>query len=119
MMSPLALLRSGWISLVLIVGLCVVGSLHHPDPRPDDPALARYIAMGGKIADICGDPSTDSSLAGCEFCRLTAAALLPGKPALWMPARLERQARLLGRATRIHRRKRREPNLRSRAPPRL
>lgn len=59
---------------VLALGL-VAGGGHDRSAGERDPALLAYLAMGGAVADLCGDVEHPGLGDGCDACRLLEAAV--------------------------------------------
>jgi hypothetical protein len=61
----------------LVVAAVSIASAHLRAPSLQDQALATYVALGGDLADLCGDAGHvhDGS---CPLCRLPGDAVPPG-----------------------------------------
>lgn len=64
---------------------------HRTQAAPTTPELASFLAMGGTLADICGDAGEMTPL-GCEACRIVGATLLPSRVQAPVTAPLPRAA---------------------------
>ncbi|WP_106472571.1 hypothetical protein [Pukyongiella litopenaei] len=54
----------------------------HRIPNASDIAIEAYVLAGGDIANICGDPGSDNTVAhpDCPACRIAGSVLLPDAP---------------------------------------
>lgn len=67
------------LTFALLCAIMASGFAHTVSRTNVPQELSDYIALGGAVADICGeaDNSTGASGAKCEACRLIGAAVLP------------------------------------------
>lgn len=75
-------LRSICVRLALALALVAAAAPRPADAAPTDPALAAFLAMGGRLSDLCGDPAMPGPHADhrhCDGCRVLAA-LVPDPP---------------------------------------
>ena len=71
---PLSL-RTGLLALITLA-LLTVPFAHRAGAAPVTPQMAQFLAMGGNLADICGETGGHIN-AGCESCQIVGAMLLP------------------------------------------
>ncbi len=74
------------VPALVVAGLAAgaAGVSEEPDRR--DPALVAFLAMGGDIADICGQRGHGGGVRHCDACRLVSAAILPTPSYDWSRA---------------------------------
>ncbi|XHE59979.1 hypothetical protein L0Z65_17785 (plasmid) [Phaeobacter sp. BS52] len=107
--------------LALVLALASTGFAHTIERAEDSPDYAAFVAAGGALSDLCGDSQDPGhgTLAQCEACRLVAAALIPGHPAIPGVAWVQRPTASAPLVTRPHSTLWRDPAHGSRAPPAL
>ncbi len=79
-MRGFARLRSAGVVLALVAALVGWLAPRAMPAAPADPALAAYLAMGGKLADLCGGGPGghgDAWCPCCDACHLLAAPPAP------------------------------------------
>ncbi|THH37409.1 hypothetical protein E4Z66_10910 [Aliishimia ponticola] len=103
----------------MIVALIGIGFAHNFKTSAPSPELAAFVALGGSLADVCGDLDGQgrSGSSECQACRIAdAAALIGGCEAV--PVAVLASFETLGFvAKRIHNRTALDPARLTRAPP--
>lgn len=77
---PLRRLLGLALTFALALAIPAAGAAHRlASGAPEQQALALYVAMGGKLADLCGAGDL-GSLAHCDACNPLGPALPPAPP---------------------------------------
>lgn len=117
---PLVLSKLALI-LALVCAMVATGFAHKsPNSYTNlTPELARYVAAGGALGDICGpaDEQDGAQNQSCETCRLTGAALIPPFAPCARPVTTDRAQRFAFVAKRLHETRALDPARLTRAPP--
>lgn len=61
---------------LVTLALLTVPFAHRAGAAPVTPQMTQFLAMGGNLADICGESSGHIN-AGCESCRIMGTMVLP------------------------------------------
>lgn len=76
MSAHLHITLSRTVLMLATLALLSLPFAHRAGAAPLTPQMAQFLAMGGSIADICGD-AAGFATGGCESCRISDEAGLP------------------------------------------